>query len=177
MLVTLLLCWNCEISALIESLLLQNAFVQKYIIHLPDNTGGDWGVIWNYLCSPQTRSTPPCCPSLFSFCWLLQEVSWITDLCLGCNLINPLFVVCSTEPGREDPSVKLLLSREVAQKHIGVNFLICSNMNIHCRLFYIKLQRWEVVWGVCYSDCDVLSPLNSWKKDYSFSCIFLKCIS
>lgn len=147
MLVTLLLCWTCEKSALREALLLRNAFVQKFIIHLLHNTGDNWGVMWCCTCVCLRLEALLCCPSLFSFCCLLQEASWITDLCLGCNLINPLFVVCSAKLAREDSSVKLTLSREVAQKHIGVNFLICSNRNNDCRLFYIKLQRREVLWG------------------------------
>lgn len=35
---------------------------------------------------------------------------------------KPSFVVCSFEPGMEDSSAKLLLSTEVAQKHISAVF-------------------------------------------------------
>jgi len=58
-----------------------------------------------------------------------------------------MFVVSSAERGREDSSVKLPLSREEAQEHTGVSFLIYSSMNNHCRLFYIKLKRREVLWA------------------------------
>lgn len=144
-LVTLLLCWSCEKSALRP--------LQVCIIHAAHKNGDDQVAFWHCALPVPYQKFPPL-PIPPCFCSLSRSPVECL-FCLGCSLVKSS--ECEVLRSEGKTSVQLLLSKEIAQKQI-------SSLNNDCRSFYVKLLRLNARQTVRFS----FLHLNSWQEDSHF---------